>query len=222
MKKQTIFWDVDTQFDFMRPEGKLYVPGAEEIIEKVSEVRRLALDNGFSMLADVDWHSADNSEISDSPDFKQTFPPHCMAGTAGSERIGYLGSVPIEYIETDKMPTDILRKFVDKGQFHIVIRKESIDAFENPNTHRLLALVRPKVMVVFGVALDFCVYYVLRGLAEHKGIKRILLKDVVKGLGARPEHEIFNELRQTGVEITDFVELSTSLKTGFKRQLRCG
>ena len=29
MKKDTIFWDVDTQFDFMRPKGKLYVTGAE-------------------------------------------------------------------------------------------------------------------------------------------------------------------------------------------------
>ena len=33
-----IFWDVDTQFDFMKPEGSLYVPGAETIIDKVSEV----------------------------------------------------------------------------------------------------------------------------------------------------------------------------------------
>ena len=34
MRNDILFWDVDTQYDFMRPEGKLYVPGAEEIIEK--------------------------------------------------------------------------------------------------------------------------------------------------------------------------------------------
>ena len=28
----TIFWDVDTQVDFMLPTGKLYVPGAEQIV----------------------------------------------------------------------------------------------------------------------------------------------------------------------------------------------
>jgi len=214
MKKQTVFWDVDTQFDFMRPEGKLYVPEAESIIDKVSEVRKFALENGFSIIADIDWHSAGNKEISDSPDFKRTFPPHCMAGSPGAERVGYLGSVPIEYVQTDEMSAGTLRKLVDKDQFHVVIRKESIDAFENPNAHRLVALVRPKVMVVFGVALDFCVYYVLRGLAEHKAIKLILLKDAVKGLGARPEHEILNELRQMGVKITEFADL--------KRQLQCG
>ena len=64
MKKDILFWDVDTQFDFMNSQGNLYVPGAEAIIDKVSETRRLALDNGFSMLADIDWHSRQDAEIS--------------------------------------------------------------------------------------------------------------------------------------------------------------
>ena len=106
MKKQTVFWDVDTQFDFMQPQGKLYVPGAEKIIDKVSKVRKFALENGHSIIADIDWHSRDNVEISDSPDYKVTFPPHCMAGEPGSERVGYLGSVPIEYIAIKKMSLD--------------------------------------------------------------------------------------------------------------------
>jgi nicotinamidase/pyrazinamidase len=213
-KKQTIFWDVDTQFDFMQPTGKLYVPGAETIIDKVSAVRKFAFDNGCSMIADIDWHSLDNEEISASPDFKKTFPPHCMAGEPGSERVGYLGNVPIGYVETDKMPDNSLKKLVDKDQFHIVIKKESIDAFDNPNTDRLLKLIKPKVVAVFGVALDFCVYYVLQGLAKYKSIKLILLRDVTKGLNGRPENEIFNELQQKGVEVIKLAD--------FKRQLQCG
>ncbi len=214
MNKHTIFWDVDTQFDFMRPEGKLYVPGAESIVDKVSEVRKFALGNGYSMIADIDWHSTENEEISESPDFKRTFPPHCMAGSPGSERVGYLGKVPIEYVETDEMAGDTLLKLVDKEQFHIVIRKESIDAFENPNTDKLVELVKPRAMVVFGVALDFCVYYVLQGLAKYKEIKLYLLKDAIKSLETRPEQEIFDELRKMGVEIINFADL--------KRQLQCG
>lgn len=214
MKKQTIFWDVDTQFDFMQPTGKLYVPGAETIIDKISAVRKFAFDNGCSMIADIDWHSLDDEEISASPDFKHTFPPHCMAGEPGSERVGYLGNVPIGYIEIDKMSDDSLKKLVDKYQFHIVIKKESIDAFDNPNTDRLLKLIKPETVVVFGVALDFCVYYVLRGLAKYEDIKLILLRDVVKGLNSRPEEEIFEEFRQMGVEVTTFAALSTSLPLG--------
>ena len=209
-----IFWDVDTQFDFMKPEGTLYVPGAETIIEEVSEVRKIALQNGYSIIADIDWHSPGNEEISESPDFDKTFPPHCMAGSPGSERLGYLGDVPIEYVEINKMPSKTLKKLVEKDQFHIVIRKESVDAFDNPNTDELVELAGPKAVVVFGVALDFCVKYVLQGLAKHDGIKRILLRDVVKGLNPKTEDGIINELRDAGVEITDLAH--------FKRQLRCG
>jgi len=214
MKKDTVFWDVDTQFDFMRAEGKLYVPGAETIIDKVSSVRKFALENGFSIIADIDWHSTDDNEISETPDFKQTFPPHCMAGSRGGERVGYLGDLSIEYVEIDPMAENAVRKLIDKDQFHIVIRKRSVDVFENPNTDMLVHLVSPKAVVVFGVALDFCVYYVLRGLAKHADIKLSLLKDAVKGLQTRPEQEVFNELEHMGVEITEFSDI--------KRHLQCG
>jgi len=207
MKKDTIFWDVDTQFDFMRPKGKLYVTGAEDIIAKVSEVRKFALENGYSIIADIDWHSLDNKEISEAPDFKQTFPPHCMAGEPGSERVGFLGKLPIEYVQIDKMDAETIQNLICKEQFHIVIKKDSIDVFSNCNTDKLVELISPKKVVVFGVALDFCVYYVVQGLRKFPAIKLFLLKDVVKGLGVRPDDEIFDELRQMGVEITELSEL---------------
>jgi nicotinamidase-related amidase len=134
-----------------------------------------------------------------------------MAGSTGSERVGYLGKIPIEYVDNKKLSTDDLTKLVDKDQFHIVIRKQSLDAFENPNTNRLIKLIKPKAMVVFGVALDFCVYYVLRGLVKHPDVKLHLLIDAVKGLGSRPEEEILDEFRQMRVEITDFEELKRQL-----------
>ena len=88
MKNGTVFWDVDTQYDFMRPEGRLYVPGAEGIIDVVSSARRFALENGYSLIASTDWHKEDNEEISGKPDFESTFPAHCIAGKPGSERVG--------------------------------------------------------------------------------------------------------------------------------------
>lgn len=209
--EKLIFWDVDTQFDFMKPEGSLYVPGAETIIDKVSKVRKFALQNGYSIIADMDWHNPENEEISESPDFKKTFPPHCMAGSPGSERLGYLGDVPIEYIGTKKIQTDKLNKLTGKDQFHVVIRKESLNVFDNPNTDSLIESVKPEAVAVFGVALDFCVKYVLEGLAKHHGIKRILLRDVVKGLDPKTEDDIINEMRKTGIEITEFAELKRQL-----------
>jgi nicotinamidase/pyrazinamidase len=214
MEKDTVFWDVDTQFDFMQPQGKLYVSGSETIIPKVSDVRRFAFEHGYSMIADVDWHSFQDDEISDAPDFIRTFPPHCMAGEPGSERVGFLGNLPIEYVQIDRVNTEVLRNLTTKKQFHIVIRKNSLDVFSNPNTDQLVKLIGPKKVVVFGVALDFCVYYVVRGLSRFAGVELCLVRDVVKGLGVRPEQEIFDELRQMGVEITTLDAL--------KRNLQCG
>jgi nicotinamidase/pyrazinamidase len=201
MKKKTVFWDVDTQFDFMRPEGALYVPGAESIIDRISEVRRFALDGGYSMVP----------EISLQPDMKTTFPPHCMAGQPGTERVGYLGKIPIDYVDIDEIHMDELRKLVPKDQFHIVIRKQSLNVFDNPNTHKIVNLIAPQHVVAFGVALDCCVYYVTSELAKHKGLRVSLLADATKGLQTRPDEEVYEELRGRGVEITTFGELKATI-----------
>jgi nicotinamidase/pyrazinamidase len=216
MEKGTIFWDVDTQFDFMQPDGKLYIPGAEKIIDRISEVRKFALENGFSIVASTDWHSADNPEISDEPDFETTFPPHCMAGEPGSERVGFLGELQIDYVGTEQMQTNALQRLIDRDQFHIVIRKETVDVFSNPNTRKLTELLRPQTIAVFGVSLDICVYHTVHMLAKSRrnGMRMCLLKDAVKGLGVKSEAEILDEIQQMGVEITEFGD--------FKRQLQCG
>jgi len=214
MKKDILFWDVDTQLDFMQPQGRLYVPGAKNIIEQISRVRRFALENGFSIIASTDWHSKDDSEISDNPDYKQTFPQHCIADEPGSERVGDLGELEIQYIPNDKLDADALRKLSDKEQFHIVIRKQATDVFSNPNTAELVKLIAPKKVVVFGVALDVCVELTLRGLNKFKNIKLCLLKDAVKGLEIKPANELYNEYRKMGIEITEISDLRSQLECG--------
>ena len=41
----TVFWDVDTQYDFMMPEGDLYVPDAIQIIPKLTALTHFAREN---------------------------------------------------------------------------------------------------------------------------------------------------------------------------------
>ena len=85
--------------------------------------------------------------------------------------------------------------------------EQSLNVFDNPNTHKLVDLVRPEHVIVFGVALDCCVYYVLSELAKHKGVRLSLLTDATRGLQTRPDEQIYDELRQRGVEITTFREI---------------
>lgn len=210
-KKQVIFWDVDTQFDFLRPEGKLYVPDAEKIIDNISLTRRFALQNGHSIVASMDWHSLSDKEISLKPDFKITFPPHCLASEPGSERIGYLGEIPVEYVEIQKVNNAALTKLVNKEQFHLVIKSNTVDIFENPNTIELLNLIGPGTAVVFGVALDVCVYYAVEGLLSWGKTDIILLKDVVQGLGIKDDQEVLREFRRKGVKLRELADLKKEL-----------
>jgi len=203
LDKRTLFWDVDTQYDFIMPDGKLYAEGAEQIIPVVSDLRAMALDNGCSIVASVDWHRPDNPEISDQPDFEKTFPAHCIAGSPGAARVGYLGKMPIDNVNLEPRNPGELLELVQPDQFHIVIRKAAISAFSNPNTVRLLESANPRRIVVFGVALDVCVEDTLRNLANWPGVELVLVRDATKGMGIKPEEQLYDELQSIGVDIVE-------------------
>ncbi len=206
-KKRILFWDVDTQFDFMEPQGKLYIPDSEKIIANVSETRRFALENHFPIIASMDWHTEQDDEISENPDFTQSFPTHCLASEQGSSRIGYIGKVSVEVVGLDELDTETLKGLVDKKFFHVVIRKNKLDVFTNPNTLKLLELIRPEVVVVFGVSLEICVYQTVLGLLRLGNAEVILLKNVVKGIQRKDEEKVLKEFVEKGVKIKELNDL---------------
>ena len=67
-----VFFDVDTQIDFLFPAGALYVPGAEKLIPTLAALNRKA-----PVLISTMCEHAEND-----PEFS-VFPPHCVAGTVG-------------------------------------------------------------------------------------------------------------------------------------------
>jgi len=203
MDRRTLFWDVDTQYDFMMPDGKLYAQGADQIIPMVNELRAMAFDRACSMVASVDWHSPDNPEISDRPDFDKTFPAHCIAGTPGAERVGLLGKWPIDIIDVEPRNPGELAELVQKDPFHLVIRKNAISVFSNPNTAVLVETINPGTIIVFGMVLEFCVQDTLRGLARFPDIQLVLVRDATAALDAGAEARVLNELQRMGVDVTE-------------------
>ena len=71
----TVFFDIDTQIDFMYPCGALYVPGAERILPVVAELNRKAPKVISTMCA----HSEDDPEF-------DTYGHHCVVGTVGQQK----------------------------------------------------------------------------------------------------------------------------------------
>ena len=76
---KTVFFDVDTQIDFLYPAGALYVPGAETIVHGVAALNRYAASQGIVVISTVDAHSENDPEF-------QIWPPHCVARTAGQQK----------------------------------------------------------------------------------------------------------------------------------------
>ncbi len=207
-EKKLIFWDVDTQYDFLKADGRLYVPGAEIIVETISGVRRFALEGGLSLIASVDWHTMDDPEVSEDPDYRTTFPPHCIAGTPGAERVGYLGERPVLYVPIHMITVRELAEMLAEEPFHVVIRTNSVDVFNNPNTHAVLEIVKPTEVVVFGVALDVCVRNAVVGLVKWGKCGIHVVKDAVRGLNLIPDAQLFEQFAEHGVHLVYSDELA--------------
>ena len=174
MKRPVIFWDVDTQHDFMDADGAMYVPDAERIKPQLQHLTQYAHAHKIPIVASSDDHTLEHAEISSAPDFRETFPPHCMRGTIGAEKIAQTELRHPLVLEPEAVPHETLVRRLQPHEGDILIRKHRFDVFSNPNTSTLLEAWDPTEVVLYGVALDFCVRYALDGLIDV-GIPTIYL-----------------------------------------------
>jgi nicotinamidase/pyrazinamidase len=166
MKREVIFWDVDTQHDFMDPDGKLYVKGAELIKPKLEALTNYAHAHGIPIVASSDDHELEHAEISATPDYRETFPPHCMRGTHGAEKIPETTLLSPMVIEPVAIPHETLVRQLSSHAGDVLIRKHRFDVFSNPNTRSVIEAWDPTVIVIYGVTLDYCVKYAIDGMID--------------------------------------------------------
>jgi nicotinamidase/pyrazinamidase len=170
-----ILWDVDTQIDFMHADGKLYVPGAEETMPAMKRLVEAARAAGVVHVASADDHELTDEEISEEPDFRTTYPPHCLRGTRGARKIPETDQEDPVPITFEPIPD----RYLDGREF--LLLKKNFDVFTNPNTDRLLERLDPDEIVVFGVATDVCDDAAILGFLE-RGRKVRFVEDAARGL----------------------------------------
>ncbi|GIX05968.1 MAG: isochorismatase [Candidatus Poribacteria bacterium] len=201
------FWDVDTQVDFIMPDGKLYIPGAEEVLPNLKKLTDYAHEKGIQILGSVDYHSPDDPEMSDHPDFKETFPPHCLAGTPGQEKVPETRPLNPLWIPNEPMDPEELRKQVLEHEGEIIFRKQWFDVFTNPNVPTVLETLRPEHLVVYGVALDVCDAYAIEGFLKRGDVKVSLVLDATKAIDPKRGEQLVEEWRRRGVQIVSTEEV---------------
>lgn len=167
---KTIFWNVDTQYDFMRDDethkGALVVPDAKTIESNLEMLTKYASKKGIQVVNTADWHTPDSKEFSETPDYKTTFPPHCLAGTKGAEYVP--ATTPKNAHTIDWKSETIDEKTIREHKGDYIILKDDFCVFKgNRHTNRLVELIKPEQAIVYGVATNVCVNYAVLGLLER-------------------------------------------------------
>jgi nicotinamidase/pyrazinamidase len=199
-----ILWDVDTQVDFMLPEGKLYVPGAEQTAPAMRRLVEAARAAGIPHVASSDDHELTDAEISESPDLETTYPPHCLRGTRGARKVPETEQEDPIPIGLEPLPERWLR-----GREFLLLKKH-FDVFTNPNTERLLEWLDPGEVIVFGVATDVCDDAAIRGVLD-RGRRVRFVEDAARGLDESRVVACTAAWRERGVEFTTVEAVVASL-----------
>jgi nicotinamidase/pyrazinamidase len=187
-----VLWDVDTQVDFVRAEGKLAVPDAESALPAMARLVAAARTAGIPHVASVDDHELTDDEISEEPDYRETYPPHCLRGTRGAAKVP-------ETEQADPVPlalTAVADRWLEGREF--LLLKKHFDVFTNPNADRLLDLLDPEEVVVFGVATDVCDDAAIRGLVA-RGRTVTFVGEASRGLDEARTAACLDAWRERGV-----------------------
>jgi nicotinamidase/pyrazinamidase len=195
-----ILWDVDTQVDFMLPDGKLYVPRAEETIPAMARLVEAARAAGVVHVASADDHELTDPEISDTPDFRNTYPPHCLRGTRGAQKIPETEQADPLPLSSLPYPPGLVPQLIE-GRREILLLKKNFNVFTNPNADPLLDALDPDEIVVFGVATDVCDDAAIRGF-RARGRRVLFVEDAARGLDEARVAACTAAWREAGVGFT--------------------
>jgi len=209
-----LFWNVDTQRDFMNPDGKLYIKGAEEIKPTLKLLTDLAEKYNIKVVNTRDCHFKDSKELSNNPDFKTTFPPHCMRNTHGTKFIKETrpkSCFNIDYVNiNDEWFTYSFNNILNTR--NISIFKDDFDVFKgNPYTKQILSLINPDLIVVYGVATNVCVNFAVVGLRKL-GYIVVVISNAIKELPGLSIKSIIDNWDELGVTQITYNELETLIR----------
>ena len=202
MRRRTgaILWDVDTQVDFVLPSGRLAVPDAVEAAPAMARVVAWARSTGIVHVASADDHELTDPEISETPDFVSTYPPHCLRGTRGAHRIPETEQGDPLVLSHVAYPPVVLRELA-AGRREILLLKKSFDVFTNPNADALLDALDPSEVIVFGVATDVCDHAAIVGLLR-RGRQVAFVEDAARGLDEERTRSCLAQWQEAGVRFT--------------------
>jgi nicotinamidase/pyrazinamidase len=180
-----VFIDIDTQRDFMERSGTLHVEGADQIVENLKRLTKFAIDRKIPVIATACAHAPDDP-------CPEPFPPHCLIGTTGQERIEATARADSVVVPRDG-------GFAGELPPHLTIEKNNYDVFTNPDADRIIEEYQQDnpLFILYGVATDYCVKACAEGLLK-RGARVAIVVDAIRAVDPKEEPGVLTDLAGRG------------------------
>lgn len=178
---------VDVQNDFCEG-GSLAVSGGAGVAARISRYLAARAGDYATVVATRDRHVDPGAHFADEPDYVDTWPAHCVAGTPGADFHPALDTSAIEDV-------------FDKGA-----HAAAYSGFEGVDDHgsTLEAHLRShdvRAVDVVGIATDHCVRATALDAAAA-GFRTRVLADLTAGVAPATTEAAVEQLTAAGVEVT--------------------
>lgn len=182
---------VDVQNDFCEG-GSLAVAGGADVAAAITELIGQAPAGYRHVVATRDHHIDPGAHFSDHPDYADSWPPHCVAGTEG---VGFHPNF------APAVASGAIDAVFDKGAY-----SAAYSGFEgvDENGLSLAEWLREREITevdVVGIATDHCVRATAVD-AAREGFRTTVLLDLTAGVSAARTETALAELRAAGVTLT--------------------
>jgi nicotinamidase/pyrazinamidase len=180
---------VDVQNDFCEG-GSLAVAGGTGVARAITELLRTGADRYAAVVGTRDWHLDPGAHFAAEPDWVDTWPVHCVAGTPGAQTHPALEVSAVQAWFTKgehaaaysgfEGATDDAGRRVGLTEW---LRERGVDAVD-----------------VVGIATDHCVRATALDAVRAGFATRVLL-DLTAGVSVPTTQSALNVLREAGAEL---------------------
>jgi nicotinamidase/pyrazinamidase len=182
----TVFFDIDTQIDFLFPAGSLYAPGAEKIVPTVARLNHYAAKHKIPLVSTMDAHSENDPEFRD-------WPHHCVVDTVGQQK-------PASTLLEERVIVPNSPAYLTLND-QILLEKQTFSALSNHNFARLIDYFAADRYVVYGVVTEVCVKFAAFGLLET-GKRVEIVTDAIRALNEETGAKTLADFTAAGGHLT--------------------